>query len=64
LSDDDAYLLKQFTENRAAPLKESLLTEKDESFVFSHPPTFSASQQHTRYIGDHKPITCLKKKRG
>ena len=56
--------LKQFTENRAAPLKESLLTDKDKSLVLSHPPTFSASQQNARHISDHRTRNLSKKKRG
>ena len=64
LSDDNAHLLKQLTENSAAPLKESALAEKDKSLVLSHPPTFSASQQYARHISDHDYMTHLKKKRG
>jgi len=57
LSDDHAYLFKQFTENRAAPFKESPPADKDKSLVLSHPPAFSAGQQYARHICDHGYVT-------
>ncbi|BFU89885.1 MAG: hypothetical protein NTAFB01_10720 [Nitrospira sp.] len=44
LSDDNANLLKHLTENSAASLKESPLTDEDKSLVLSHPSTLSPSQ--------------------
>jgi len=44
LRDDNADLLEQFTENSAASLKESPLTDEGKSLVLSHPPTLSPGQ--------------------